>query len=90
MKLMDVVHEALRTKGYAYKTEKAYLHWIRRYVRFHLPMHPRDAGAEGVKRFLTHLAVGGNVSGGTQNQALAALAISRWRGRGRTSGYQRF
>ena len=73
MKLMDAVREALRTKGYAYKTEKSYLSWIRRYVRFHLPSHPRDVGTEGVKKFLTHLAVVGNVSGGTQNQALAAL-----------------
>jgi integron integrase len=73
MKLMDVVREALRTKGYAYKTEKTYLHWIRRYVRFHLPSHPRDVGTEGVKKFLTHLAVNGNVSAGTQNQGLAAL-----------------
>lgn len=73
MKLMDVVREALRAKGYAYKTERAYLNWIRRYVRFHLPRHPREAGTEGVKAFLTHLAVDGNVSGGTQNQALAAL-----------------
>jgi integron integrase len=73
MKLMEVIRDALRTKGYAYKTEKAYLNWIRRYVRFHLPRHPREVGTEGVKKFLAHLAVDGNVSGGTQNQALAAL-----------------
>jgi integron integrase len=73
MKLMEVVREALRTKGYAYKTERTYLNWIRRYIRFHLPSHPRDVAAEGVKKFVTHLAVDGNVSGGTQNQALAAL-----------------
>src|SRR6185436_579545 len=73
MKLMHVVQEALRTKGYAYKTEKTYLNWIRRYIRFHLPIHPRDVGTEGVKKYLTHLAVDENVSGGTQNQALAAL-----------------
>lgn len=73
MKLMEVVRDALRTKGYAYKTEKTYMNWIRRYIRFHLPSHPREVATEGVKKFLTHLAVDGNVSGGTQNQALAAL-----------------
>ena len=73
MKLMDVVRDALRTKGYAYKTEKAYMNWIRRYIHFHLPSHPREVATEGVKKFLTHLAVDGHVSGGTQNQALAAL-----------------
>lgn len=40
-KLMDEVKNALRVQGYAYKTEKQYLTWIRRYVRFHLPKHPR-------------------------------------------------
>lgn len=73
MKLMDVVRDALRTKGYAYKTEKTYMNWIRRYIRFHLPSHPREVATDGVKKFLTHLAVDEHVSGGTQNQALAAL-----------------
>lgn len=73
MKLIAVVRDALRTKGYAYKTEKAYMNWIRRYIRFHLPSHPREVTTDGVKKFLTHLAVDEHVSGGTQNQALAAL-----------------
>lgn len=73
MKLIAVIRDALRTKGYAYKTEKAYMNWIRRYIRFHLPSHPREVATDGVKKFLTHLAVDEHVSGGTQNQALAAL-----------------
>jgi len=73
MKLMDTVKDALRVKNYAYRTEKTYLHWIRQYVRFHLPAHPRDVGAEGVSKFLTHLAKVRNVSASTQNQALAAI-----------------
>lgn len=73
MKLIAVVRDALRTKGYAYSTEKTYLNWIRRYIRFHLPSHPREVATDGVKKFLTHLAVDEHVSGGTQNQALAAL-----------------
>lgn len=73
MNLYEVVKEALRIQGYAYKTEKTYLHWIKRFVRFLKPVHPRDSGEDGVKRFLTHLAVNGNVSPATQNQALAAL-----------------
>ncbi|MGE4358946.1 MAG: integron integrase, partial [Lysobacteraceae bacterium] len=35
--------------------------------------HPRELGAPEVERFLTGLAVQGNVSASTQNQALAAL-----------------
>lgn len=73
MKLMDTVQDALRVKNYAYRTEKTYLHWIRQYVRFHLPAHPREVGAEGVSKFLTYLATERNVSASTQNQALAAI-----------------
>lgn len=68
-KLMDVVQNALRVKQYAYKTEKAYLPWIRRYVRYHLPRHPRDVGIDELRSWLVQLGV----SGGTQNQALAAI-----------------
>lgn len=73
MKLLETVRQAMRTWHYAYRTEKTYLHWIRQYVRFLKPIHPREAGEEGMRRFLTHLAVDRNVSATTQNQALAAL-----------------
>jgi integron integrase len=82
MKLMDEVKDALRVKNYAYTTEKTYLHWIRQYVRFHLPAHPRDVGAQGVSKFLTYLATERHVSASTHtcpggrcqgNQALAAI-----------------
>lgn len=73
MNLFDTVREALRTKHYAYKTEKTYLHWIRKYAYWLLPMHPREAGVDGIKRFVTWLAVDQQVSAQTQNQALAAL-----------------
>ena len=71
--LNEVVREALRTRHYAYKTEKTYLHWIMKYARFLKPVHPREAGADGVKRFMTYLAVERKVSATTQNQALAAV-----------------
>jgi len=71
--LKDTVRDALRTHHYAYKTEKTYLHWIMQYAKFLKPTHPREAGADGVKRFLTHLAVDRQVSASTQNQALASL-----------------
>lgn len=73
MNFFDTVRDALRTQHYAYRTENTYMHWIRQYVRFVKPVHPREAGVDGVKRFLTHLAVDRQVSATTQNQALAAL-----------------
>jgi integron integrase len=71
--LKDTVRDALRTHHYAYKTEKTYLHWIMQYAQYLKPTHPREAGADGVKRFMTHLAVDRQVSASTKNQALAAL-----------------
>jgi integron integrase len=72
-RLLDRVRERLRIKHYSIRTEEQYVGWIRRFVRFHGKRHPRDMGAEEVEAFLTHLAVAGNVSASTQNQAKAAL-----------------
>jgi integron integrase len=63
----------MRTRHLALRTEQAYLHWLRRYIAFHHPLHPRELGAPGVEQFLTHLAVRRKVSAATQNQALQAL-----------------
>jgi integron integrase len=71
--LYEVSREKMRTRHFAYRTEQAYLHWIRRYVNFHSRRHPRDMGSSDVEAFLTHLAVDGHVSASTQNQALQAL-----------------
>ena len=73
MKFFETVRNALRTQHYAYRTEKTYMHWIKQYMQFMKPVHPREAGVDGVKRFATHLAVDRNVSATTQNQAIAAL-----------------
>ncbi len=73
LRLLDVVRQRIRARHYSLRTEKAYVSWIRRYVRFHGNRHPRDLGAPEVESFLTHLAVEGKVSSSTQNQALAAI-----------------
>lgn len=72
-KLFDVMKDALRTKGYSYKTEQTYLKWIRGYVRFHTPKHPREVLTDGVKAYITYLATVKNYSPQTQNQALSAI-----------------
>jgi len=58
-KLADRLREAIRLRGYSYRTEKAYVHWYKRYVRFHKLRHPATMGAPEVEAFLTHLAVYG-------------------------------
>jgi integron integrase len=72
-RLLDGVREALRTRHYSARTEKAYVGWVRRFVLFHGKRHPREMGAEDVTRFLTSLAVDRKVTASTQNQALGAL-----------------
>lgn len=72
-RLLDQVAEALRRQHYSYRTELAYLDWIKRFILFHQKRHPRDMGSAEVEAFLTHLAVHGQVAASTQNQALAAL-----------------
>lgn len=72
-KLLDRVRDAIRLKNYSYKTEQAYIHWIKKYIFFHHKKHPRDMGKPELEKFLTNLAVDKHVSASTQNQALSAL-----------------
>jgi integron integrase len=71
--LFEVARETIRTRHLAFRTEQAYLHWMRRFVKFHQRRHPREMGAAEVEVFLTHLAVDAKVGASTQNQALQAL-----------------
>jgi integron integrase len=71
--LFEVARERIRTRHLAFRTEQAYLQWMRRYVKFHGRRHPRDMGAVEVEAFLTHLAIKGRVGASTQNQALQAI-----------------
>lgn len=72
-KLLTAMRYALRARHLSYSTERQYVHWALRYVRFHGLRHPLDLGEEDVRVFLTDLAVRGRVSASTQNQALAGL-----------------
>jgi integron integrase len=58
---------------YSYRTEQAYLYWIRLFIRYHNKRHPREMGEHEVEEFLTFLATKRQVSASTQNQALSAL-----------------
>ncbi|MFQ5668615.1 MAG: integron integrase, partial [Candidatus Binatia bacterium] len=72
-RLLDQVRDAIRTRQYSYRTEEAYVGWIRRFILFHGKRHPADMGKPEIERFLTALAVERHVAASTQNQALAAL-----------------
>ncbi len=66
---------AARVRHYSYRTEQAYVHWVRRFILFHGKRHPAEMGEAEVGAFLTHLAVSREVSASTQNQALNALVF---------------
>jgi integron integrase len=72
-RLLDRVRAAIRARYYSQRTEKAYVHWIRRYILFHGKRHPETLGAAEIESFLSALAVQAKVAASTQNQALAAL-----------------
>ncbi len=72
-RLLDQLRARLRTLHYSIRTEQVYVDWARRFILHHGKRHPRDMGAAEVEAFLTHLAVGRNVSAATQNQAKSAL-----------------
>ena len=65
----------MRQKGYALKTEKTYLHWIKRFILFHQKRHPQVMGSEEVRQFLSFLANDKHVAINTQKIALNALAF---------------
>ncbi|PKM11183.1 MAG: integron integrase [Gammaproteobacteria bacterium HGW-Gammaproteobacteria-3] len=72
-KLLDQVRDRIRVKHYSIRTETQYVQWIKRFILFHGKRHPQEMGIVEVEAFLTHLAVEGQVSASTQNQALSAL-----------------
>jgi hypothetical protein len=72
-RLLDRVRQALRARHLGRRTEEAYVAWIRRLIFFHDKRHPAEMGAAEVTKFLTSLAVDGQVAASTQNQALSAL-----------------
>jgi hypothetical protein len=76
-KLLDQVRQVLRLHHYSIHTERSYVDWIVRFVRFHSMRSREDLfPAEAkIESFLTDLAVHANVAPATQNQAMNALVF---------------
>jgi len=72
---LNSIRTDMRQKGYALKTEKTYLHWIKRFILFHKKRHPQTMGSEEVRLFLSSLANSRHVAINTQKIALNALAF---------------
>jgi integron integrase len=74
-KFIGEVRQFMRTKRYSLKTEKAYIYWIKSFIRFHSYKHPSSLDSKEISMYLTHLANIEKVSASTQNQALCALVF---------------
>lgn len=72
-RLLDQVRERVRSLHYSFRTEEAYVHWTRAFVRFHGLRHPAEMGGPEVEGFLTHLAAERGLSVSSHRQALSAL-----------------
>ncbi len=72
-RLLDQVRSVIRRKHYSYRTEDAYVFWMKRFIVFSGKRHPRELGKTHVTAFLNHLAREQRVAASTQNQALSAL-----------------
>jgi hypothetical protein len=49
LRLLETLRERLRYMHYSLRTEEAYVHWVRGFVRWARPRHPRDLGAAEVQ-----------------------------------------
>jgi hypothetical protein len=75
-RLLDQVRERIRYLHYSIRTEQAYVHWVRAFVRFHgARRHPAEMGGAEVEAFLSWLANERRVSVSTHKQALSALVF---------------
>jgi integron integrase len=74
-RLLAQVRGHMRARHLSPRTERAYLGWILRYIRYHGTRHPAELGEAEIVAFLTHLAAELGVSRSTQMQALSALML---------------
>lgn len=72
-RFIDQLRRHMRDRGYAWKTEKTYVHWIKRFIHFHEKRHPEAMSEEHVEQYLSHLANERQCSPATQQIVLNAL-----------------
>ncbi|MBC8323847.1 MAG: tyrosine-type recombinase/integrase [Candidatus Marinimicrobia bacterium] len=71
--LLNQIRDNIRTRNYSYRTEKTYIDWVKRFIKYHDLKHPSEMGAKEISQYLTHLAVERSVSASNQNQASKEL-----------------
>ncbi|MBT4493074.1 MAG: integron integrase [Gammaproteobacteria bacterium] len=74
-KILERLKNQIRIRNYSPRTEQSYVHWVKKFIRFHHLKHPLDLDETAVVAFLTHLAVDRRVSPNTQNLALSSIVF---------------
>ncbi len=74
-KLEQRIRDACRVRHYSLATERIYVGWYKRFVRWAGLKHPATLSGDVVERWLSHLATDMDVSASTQRQALAAIVF---------------
>lgn len=72
---MRELRQTIRSRNLALTTERTYMSWVRKFIRFHRYRHPASMGGAEVDRFLSWLAAVRRVSPKTQAIALNALVF---------------
>jgi integron integrase len=72
-RLLDLLRLQIRYMHYSLQTERAYVHWVRAFIRFHGLRHPAELSGAEVESFLSWLASERQVAPATHKQALSAL-----------------
>jgi integron integrase len=72
-KLLGRMREHIQYRHYSYRTEQAYVYWVKQFLAFHEWRHPRKLGVKEVQSFLMFLASDLKVAPSTHRQALAGL-----------------
>lgn len=73
--VLKEMQSKIRRRGMAYRTEKNYLQWARRFASFHSGIRLVDMGKPEIEEYLNDLVNERNVASSTHNQALSALVL---------------
>ena len=73
--LLQDLRNEIRRKNYSFRTEQAYVAWVKRFIVFCDKQHPASIPEHKIVDFLNHLVNNRNVAAPTQNQALCAIVF---------------
>lgn len=74
-RFIDRLRLFIRARNMAYATEKTYVFWVKRYIRFHKMQHPEQLGRLHIESFLNYLSIERGCSKSTQRTALNSLVF---------------